>query len=83
MFHTKNCQTKNLCVKIPKSLRQEIRRCTKKAHLLHLRIRLTQTPNLEILRLKIGCIVFIIIIVIHSISSSINVTSITSSINVI
>ena len=36
-----------------KSLRYEIKRCTKKDHPLHLRIRLTQTPNLEILSLKI------------------------------
>ena len=53
IFHTNHFQTKNLWVKIPKSLRKEIRRCTKKAHLLCLRIRLTQTPNLEILSLKI------------------------------
>ena len=52
-FHTKNCQTKSLRVRIPKSLRQEISRCAKKAHLLYARLRLTQTPNLEILSLKI------------------------------
>ena len=54
IFHTKNCRTRNLWVRIPKSLRQEIRRCTKKIHLLRLRICLTQASNLEILSLKIG-----------------------------
>ena len=53
IFHTKNCRTKNLWIKIMKSL-QEIRRRAKKIHLLRLRICLTQTPNLEILSLKIG-----------------------------
>ena len=48
IFYTKNCQTKNLWVNI------EIRRCTKKIHLLRLIICLTQTPNLEIISLKIG-----------------------------
>ena len=43
-LHTKNSQTKNRWVKIPESLRNEIRRCTKKAHLLWLRICLTQIP---------------------------------------
>ena len=54
IFHTKNYQTKNLWVKIPKSLRSEVRRRAKKIHLLCLRIRLTQAPNLEILSLTIG-----------------------------
>ena len=54
IFHTKNCQTKNLGVTIPKSQRLEIRRCTKKTHLLRFRICLTQTPELSILSLKIG-----------------------------
>ena len=53
IFHTKNCQTKNLRVKFMKSPRQEISRCAKKVHLLHVRICLTQTPNLEILSLRI------------------------------
>ena len=52
-FHTKNCRTKNRWVNIPKLLRWEIRRCAKKIH-LRLRICLTQTPNLEIISLKIG-----------------------------
>ena len=51
--HTKNCQTKNIRVKITRSPRQEIRRCATKTHLLDVRIRLTQTPNLEILSLNI------------------------------
>ena len=52
--HTKNCQTKNLWANIMKSRREEIRRCTKKVHLLRLIICLTQIPNLKILSLKIG-----------------------------
>ena len=53
-LHTENCRTKNLWVNIPKLLRWEIRRCTKKVQLLRLRICLTRTPNLEIPSLKIG-----------------------------
>ena len=47
-------RTKILWVKIPKTLHWEISRCTNKAHPLHLRSSLTQTPMFLDLRLRFG-----------------------------
>ena len=51
-LHTKILHTKILWVIIPKTLHQEVRRCAKKVHPLHLRSSLTKTHMFLDLRLR-------------------------------